>query len=182
MTYRDRRRAKAARLRAWADKRVDDATKTLNSDPELRHDWAFITQPGHIPARARMNASDNRAHASLAKARDMASRADSIDAAADRAIYSDDPDAVDALRAKIAGLEADRARIVAFNKAVRKAGRVTDDALALLDDKGRADLTALARIGFLRPPGAFPAYATSNLTGNIGRLRARLTALGGHLS
>ena len=68
MTYRERRLAKAERLREWAEKRNTKATATLNSKPGLRHDWAFITQPGHIPERARMNAADDRAHASLKKA------------------------------------------------------------------------------------------------------------------
>lgn len=107
----------------------------------------------------------------------MARRADGIDRAADHAIYSDDPDAVDRLRAKIAGMDADRARIKAYNAAVRKAGKVTPDAFALLDDARRADVLTLTRIGMIRPPGMLPAYVLSNLSGNIARLRARLDAL-----
>lgn len=178
MTYRERRRARADRLRGWSDKRVEDATAALNSYPDIRHDYAFITQPGHIPFRARMNASDDRAHASLVKARGMAARADSIDAAADVAIYSDDVDAVERLTAKIADLVADRDAVVAFNRAVRKSG-VTADLLAGLSDARRADLLSLARIGMARPDGTFPAYVTSNLSGNISRLRARLDGLKG---
>jgi Domain of unknown function (DUF3560) len=177
MTYRERRLARAERLRGWAEKRVARANADLTSQPDLRNDWAFITQPGHIPERARMNARDDRAFRSLDKADRMASRADGIERAAANAIYSDDPDAVDALTAKIARLEAERARIVAYNRAVRKAGKVTNEALALLDAKGRADVMGLAKIGMLRPDGALPGYVTSNISGNLSRLRARLSGL-----
>jgi len=66
---------KAARLDGWAQKREERAGAVLNSNPSLRHDWAFITQPGHIPQRARMNRADERACESLAKAKHMRERA-----------------------------------------------------------------------------------------------------------
>ncbi len=69
---------KAARYEEWAEKREVKANADLNSHPEYRHDWAFITQPGHIPARARMNAADNRAYESLNKAKEMRERAAGI--------------------------------------------------------------------------------------------------------
>ncbi len=69
---------KAERYEEWAEKREEKATAALNSFPEIRHDWAFITQPGHIPFRARMNAADERACESLKIADGMRSRADGI--------------------------------------------------------------------------------------------------------
>lgn len=178
-TYRERRLARAERLRGWADKRTADATAALESQPELRHDWAFITQPGRIPARERMNRADDRAYRSLEKADNMARRADGIENAAAHAIYSDDPDAVDQLTAKIERLEAERARWTAYNAACRKAGHVTPEAAAILDDRQRAELASLARVAAwqLRANGAAPAYLTSNLGGNISRLRERLARL-----
>jgi hypothetical protein len=162
----------------WADKRTTTATATLARDREgMGSDWAFITQPGRIPERTRMNARADRSYASLQKADQMRARAAGIEKAAGRAIYSDDANAIGALRTRIAGLEAERGRIVAYNKAVRKAGKVTPEALALLDDKQREDLKVLARVGQLRADGAFPAYATSNLSGNISRNRDRLAEL-----
>lgn len=177
MTYRDRRAARAERLRGWAETRVERASAQLESYPEIRHDYAFNTQPGHIPFRARMIASDDRAHESLRKAASMASRADSIDAAAERAIYSDDADAVEKLSARIASLEAERGRITAYNAVCRKAGKATAEALAILDDRQVEDVRRLAAIGFLRPNGSMPAYATSNLSGNISKQRERLARL-----
>jgi len=179
MTYRERRAARAERLRLWAEKRTAAATRQLESQPELRHDWAFITQPGHIPERARMNARDDRAYASLDKAASMAARADNIERAAGHAIYNDDPDAVDRLRAKVAELEAERDRWTAYNAACRKAGRATAEALALLDDRQRASLESVAKYAAyqLRKAGQAPGYVTSNLSGQITKARERLASL-----
>lgn len=178
-TYRERRMARAQQLRGWAEQREQRAGATLEALDNLpyAHDIAFLTQPGRIVARERMNAAQDGAFASLRKTGAMSARADAIESAADRAVYSDDPDAAERLTAKIASLEAERARVVAYNAACRKAGRVTADALALLDDVQRADVESLARIGFLRPDGAMPSYATSNLGGQISKARERLAAL-----
>jgi len=70
--------AKADRYDGWASKREKDASARLNSYPEVRHDYAFITQPGRIPFRDRMNKSDEVACASLRKAERMREKADNI--------------------------------------------------------------------------------------------------------
>ena len=69
---------KAERYEEWAGKRERNADAQLNSHPEVRHDWAFITQPGRIPLRERMNAADNRAHESLEIAQEMRRKAGSL--------------------------------------------------------------------------------------------------------
>ena len=69
---------KAGRYQGWAEKREQQATAALNSHPEYRHDWAFITQPGHIPARAAMIKSDERAYESLNIAKEMREKAEGI--------------------------------------------------------------------------------------------------------
>jgi hypothetical protein len=69
---------KAERLDGWAQKREERAERQLNSHPEIRRDWAFITQPGRIPLRERMNRADERACESMAKARSMRGRAASL--------------------------------------------------------------------------------------------------------
>jgi len=131
MTYRERREAKAERLRDWAAKREQAATATLNSHPEIRHDWAFITQPGHIPLRAQMNRSDDRACQSLAKAKSMESRANGIEAQLDRSIYSDDDSATEALKARIAENEAKRDRMKLINKLYKKGDALGLEALGI---------------------------------------------------
>ena len=69
---------KADKYDEWAGKRETKAAADLNSMPEIRHDWAFITQPGHIPLRARMNRSDDRACESLQVDDGFRRKADSL--------------------------------------------------------------------------------------------------------
>lgn len=174
MTYRERRLAKAERLREWAEKRQREASAQLNSQPELRHDWAFITQPGHIPARARMNRADDRACESLDKARGMASRADGIEAAAERSIYSDDEDAPERLRERIAELEATRARMKAINAAYRRGDAVYAAALGVTEEQA-AGRRVTIEAGWHRQP--HPAYELQNLGGNLARQKKRLAQI-----
>lgn len=68
-TYRERREARAERLRGFAEKREATAAATFKSHEQYRGDHAFNTQPGHIPERARVIAREDRAHESLQKAR-----------------------------------------------------------------------------------------------------------------
>lgn len=163
MTYRQRRIARAERLQGWADKRQRDASATLDTIAErYRGDHAFNFQPGHIPERARVIAREDRAFESLDKAADMSRRADGILTAADHAIYSDDEDAPERLRARIAELEAKRDARKAANAAYRKAHG--------------AELRAMTP--YERSQAVpFPSYSLSNLSGNIGRQKARLHAI-----
>ena len=54
MTRRERLEAKIDKREEWAAGRRDKAATLRAYGGSLRHDWAFITQPGHIPERARM--------------------------------------------------------------------------------------------------------------------------------
>lgn len=189
MTYRERRERRAARLRGWADAR-DARSAASFAAVEAIADNIPMGQPilvGHHSER-RARRDQDRIHAGMRagiehadKADSMRSRAANIEAAADRAIYSDDPDASERLRERIADLEEERDRISTYNKAARaatKAGRpISADDLAILTPRQAADLASLARVGMMRPDRTFPAYATANLGGNIGRLRERLAQL-----
>lgn len=177
MTYRERREARAERLRGWADKRVQVATATLEAGKPFTTDHAFNTQPGHIPFRARLIAREDRAHESLNKAASMSARADSIEKAADRAIYSDDENAVDALTARIADLEAQRASIKAYNASCRKGNPDT----SLLTDAQRENLASIAKYAPYQvgKRGEMPSYASTNIGGRISADRERLGRLTG---
>jgi len=78
-TFRlERAECKAEKYEKWAEKREHKANAQLNSNPEVRHDWAFITQPGHIPMRARMIKADDKAFESLNIAEGFRHKADSL--------------------------------------------------------------------------------------------------------
>ena len=116
MTTRERREARAERLREWADKREAKA-EALD---KKAHDMAAMIplgqpmMPGHHSYSAdrnhrdRIHATAERAYENADKARSMAAKAANIEAATDASIFDDDPDAIEALEARIARAEAER--------------------------------------------------------------------------
>jgi len=181
MTYRDRREARAERLRGWAEGRDAKSAARLDT-ARTAADAIPMGQPilvGHYSEgrdrryRARIDANMRAGVEHARKADEMRRKADNIDAAADRAIYSDDPDAVERLAEKLERLEAERARIKAYNATCRK-GRPD---LELLDGRQRASLASATRVGMGGKAGAFPGYALTNLGGTITATRKRLASL-----
>ncbi len=189
MTYRNRREARAARLRGWAEA-CDAKSAASFAAVHAIADNIPMGQPilvGHHSER-RARRDQDRIHNGMRdgiehadKAAAMRSRAGNIEAAADHAIYSDDPDASERLRERIAELEAERDRITTYNRAARaahKAGRpISAEDLEILSLRQAADLATLARVGMMRPDKTFPTYATANLGGNISKQRERLAEL-----
>lgn len=180
-TYRERRQARADRLDGWADGReqkADAAHDTAKAKADLIPFGQPILVGHHSEGRDRRTcdsiaAGFDRAHEHGKKADEMRSKAANIRGASDRAIYSDDPDAVERLAEKIAGLEAEKARIKAYNATCKKGAPDLD----LLDEKQRANILSTIRVGMARPDGGFPSYALSNLNGTLNSTRKRLTAL-----
>jgi len=185
MTYRERRLRKAERLRSWAESRDGKAAAALGRADGIAEQIP-LGQPvlvgHHSEGRHRrdlerieggMRAGIDHA----GKADSFRRRADGIEAAAEHAIYSDDPDAVDRLRERIACLEAERDRVKAYNVSCRRGARD----VGLLDQRQRADLETVGRVApyQLGKGGAMPTYVLSNLGGNIGRQRKRLAELEG---
>jgi hypothetical protein len=120
MTRRERLEAKLQKRLDWAEGRDAKATALRSVDEHLRHDWAFITQPGHIPARAAMNRRDEKAYEHGKMAGYHRGKAMGLEQQLDRAIFSDDPDAIENLEAKAAKLEAEADRMALINKLFRK--------------------------------------------------------------
>lgn len=170
MTYRERREAKAERLRGWADSREAKAEAARTGASAIA-DMIPFGQPilvgHHSEGRHRrdLDTIAKRMDATVEhsrKAADMRSRAANIEAAADHAIYSDDPDAIERLTEKLAGLEAKRDKVKKANAEYRKAHRTELKAM-----------TAYQR-GQAVP---FPAYVLTNLSGTISTTRKRLDQL-----
>jgi DNA repair exonuclease SbcCD ATPase subunit len=162
MTYRERRLARAERLEEWADKRAEKAAELHERNKPYEGDIAFNTQPGHIPERSRAIARTERAWEHSERAASMANRADGIRAAADHAIYDDDPDAIERLREKLADLEAKRENAKQRNAAYRKEHRAELKEMSAYE-RGQAV--------------PFPSYYGQNLSGLIGTTRKRIAQL-----
>lgn len=183
MTYRERRLAKADRLRTWADAREDKAQASYSAANTLAEQIPLgqpILVGHHSEGRMRRDFKriDNNMRRSIEhsnKAIEMRRRADNIESAADRAIFSDDDDAIVRLREKIDTLEAERASIKAFNASCR-AGTVNTD---LLCEKQRTNYAECERYTAyaIGAKGEMPGYVVTNLSGNINRLKKRLIAL-----
>ena len=168
MTYRERRERRIERLSGWAAKRQMGAAAVLKQGERFRGDHAFNTQPGHIPERARLVKREDRAFESMGKADDMDAKATEIERATDRAIYMDDPDAIERLEEKIATLEAERERKKAINKEAGKHKQDKDSFLAWLatqDERTQSDLMSVFNMyqGGLR----WVKYDLSNIAGTI---------------
>ena len=183
-TYRERREAKAERLREWADKR-DDKAATAQAAADQTADMIPFGQPiltghhsekGDRNRRGRMRSNYAKAYEHGNKADEFRRRADGIERAADNAVYSDDEDAVEKLEARIERREAERDRIKAFNTKVRATG---EHDLELLDAKQKANYLSIVQHSAysLGKGGTFPGYALTNLGATIRKDKKRLAAL-----
>lgn len=170
MTYRERREARAERLREWAGKR-ESVAGAMYEDARAQTAQIPFGQPilvghhserGHRAAIERGWSKMGAAVENSRKAEEMASRADEIERQAAGAIYTDDADAAERLTAKIASMEAERERMKAANAAYRKDHRAALKAMSAYE-RGQAV--------------PFPSYSITNLGGNISRAKARLAGL-----
>jgi hypothetical protein len=170
MTYRERREARAERLRSWAGSREQKSEAAFGNAHRIAEQIPFgqpILVGHHSEGRARRDQGriENGMRAGIEhgrKAESMRSRADNIEAAAARAIYSDDPDAIERLNVKLAQLEAERETMKATNTEYRKQHR---DELKAMSPYERGQSVP------------YPSYALTNLGGTITRTRQRIEQL-----
>jgi hypothetical protein len=168
----DRMRERAARLRSEADARETSARERASHIP--------FGQPiliGHHSEK-RHRRDIERIHQGFGKAHELTKEAEALEQRADRservgAISSDDPDAIEKLREKLAGVERDRERMAEANRAVRSAN--PREALATLGFSESLIEKALTR----DPMGniGFPPYALRNAASEAARLRERIRHL-----
>lgn len=190
MTRRERLERKAERRREWADSRRRRSAAGFQKARVIA-DGIPLGQPilvGHHSEKrhrrdiARIDAGMREGCESADMARTHDSKAAGIEAALDRAIFSDDRDALDALRARIAEREAERDRYVELNKKIRKEwkNRGADgtppagwlDRIGATPAEARAIASNMIH-GWQKSP-MFPAYTLSNLGGRIASDKKRL--------
>ncbi|MCX7335481.1 MAG: DUF3560 domain-containing protein [Hyphomicrobiales bacterium] len=179
--------ARLERREEWADKARAASTAAYQASHRATDGIPFgqpvlvghHSEGAHRRALARSDSAMSRAceRSKMAERHDGA--AVNLGHALDVTIFSDDDNAADAIRARITAREAERARIVALNKLIRrelKAGPLPPDFLARI---GATDSERAAILSNARCWGSpvFGAYVTSNLSGRISADKKRLEAI-----
>lgn len=197
MTRRERLERKLEKRQEWAQKRQADAAARFERAHQAT-EHIPMGQPilvGHHSEkrhRAAIARSDSNMRAGC-ESSDMAahheSKAEGIERQLDHSIFSDDPDAVESLEAKLAGLQAEQTRDKAVNAAVRKATKKPEGErvaflaglLAPIFIDGSPDQINRLAAGYLTPDFCgrlgIPAYVGQNRNGNMGRIRKRIEDL-----
>jgi hypothetical protein len=194
MTRRERLEARLQKRQEWAAGRERKSAQAFDASRKATEGIPF-GQPilvGHHSEghhRRAVEKSWNKLgqgveHAKMAEHHDA--KAGGIAHALDSSIFSDDPDAIEAIEARIVSLEKQREDARKIGAAWRKAKKPkstdsegwkrvaeilgwTDGAVALI--KARRDCAS--EEGFLNR-GPVPSYVLSNLGGNISRLKKRV--------
>ena len=171
MTRRERTEAQVAKREEWAASRRQKADALRATTDRYRGDWAFATQPGHIPERARVIRAQDRAfeHADMAAHHDA--KATGLEAQLDRTIFSDDDNAITALEARIAQHEAERERMKLVNKLYKKGDAAGLAALGLDLERLQAQVAHVG-LSFVRAP--FEGFKLTNLGARIRTDRERI--------
>lgn len=176
-TYRERRLAKAERLRGWSESNAAKAAGE-HASAESRASVIPFGQPilvGHHSEgrdrryRAGISRSFERSFELSDRAAGQAERANSIEAQAEHAIYSDDEDAVERLEARIAELKAERDRYKAYNASCKRG----EPDVSVLDEKQRANVETIRRVCAYQL-GKKGEIGYTNLSANIRRNEQRL--------
>jgi hypothetical protein len=170
MTRRERLERKLELRQEWADKRTAKANAVFARAEHYHGDYAFNTQPGHIPERARLIKAEERAFGDMDMAKHHTQCAAGIETALDRSIFSDDDNAVEALEKRIAEREAEREQMKLINKLYRKGDAA--GLAALGKDLEQMHSRLKDQLSWMQVP--YPAYELSNLGGRITADRKRL--------
>lgn len=93
-------------------------------------------------------------------------------------ISSDDPEAIDKLQEKLAGMEADQERMKAANKIIRAKKMTDEEKIAALGELNISAVVAknLLEGDFMGHTG-YPSYALQNNNANIRRIKERISEL-----
>ena len=140
MTRRERLERKVEQREAWGTGRRQKAAAVHAYTERYRGDVAFNTQPGHFPERARVIRMEDRAHEDLKMAQHHDTKAAGLEAQLDRSVFSDDADAIEQLKARIAEHEVKRDQMKRINALFKKKDTAGLAALGLDLDRLTAQL------------------------------------------
>ena len=194
MTRRERIAARLAKRQEWAAARERRELEAWNRSRAATEGIPF-GQPilvGHHSEK-RHRAAVDRGYSAADKAlehsrmaKHHASKAGGLAAQLDSSIYSDDPDAIEALEAKAVALEAKRDAYKAVNAAYRKAGKPARDDVkgwTKVAEIAGESLRGLVLDGLRNMVAAhwekqpFPSYTTSNIGATIRNARKRIETI-----
>ena len=194
-TRRERLENKLEKREEWADKARDRSAARFDTVHNLAGQIP-LGQPvlvGHHSEKrhrrhlAKMDSNMAKGCEEQDKAKHHASKADGLERQLETNIFSDDADAIEQIREKIAKLEAKRDWAKRLNAAWRKAKKPAAD-----DIEGWTKVASLlgwdgdaaeglrisdARLNLARDPmdrAPYPPYVGTNLSGNIGRYKKRI--------
>lgn len=181
MTYRERKEAKAERLREWAVKRNAKAIAASDKMHTIM-DGIPLGQPilvgHHSEAHARRDQARIESNMSAIventrTAEAFESRADNIEKALDRSIYSDDDNAIAALETRIAQHERERDHMKNINNLFRKGDVAGLAALGL--DYGTLHAKVSRAYSWEKSP--YPGWALTNLSARIRTDKERMETI-----
>lgn len=177
--HEERREARIERLRERATKRVAEGERRLAGARAIADAIPFgqpILVGHHSERHARRDAERIRTgyekgFEAMEEAKDLARRASAAED--NRAISSDDPEAISKLRDKLAAMKAGRDAKKAVNAAFKRGG--WDAVRALAPTLNVADL--IRTMSLCHHDRPYPPYVFTNLGGNIRRVEARIAEL-----
>jgi hypothetical protein len=184
--FEERKQARIERLRAGADRLRSEGNARLSSARKIA-EIIPLGQPiliGHHSEKrhrrdlAKINANYDKGFEAIKKAEELASRASFAERS--RAISSDDPNAPDAIKAKIERIEKLVAEMKACNALIRKAKGDNEKGIELLCASGygfsREQAADLLKPDFAGRIG-FAPYELTNRGAEARRLKKRLEVL-----
>lgn len=183
LNYAEKKEAKIDRFRELAEKRQAEGTALIDRAHQMADVIPFgqpilvghYSEKGDRNYRARINSTWDRGFKTLETAEYYARRVDNAES--NRAISSDDPDAIELLKQKLQKCVDFQEHAKTVNKIVRKK-IPNDEKIKLLVESGLKESTARVCIvpDELHRTG-IPSYALTNNNGNMKRIRERIAQL-----
>jgi|ERR1700733_13620638 len=182
MNRRERLEAKLDKRQEWAEARKREAQQRFQASHAIV-DQIPMGQPilighhsekGHRAALARSDNHMRKGCEAEAMATHHESKAGGLERQLDNCIFSDDDNAIEAIEAKLATLEARRDRMKAINTAHTRFLKkpATLDTAELTEEEKEAVRTYTPPYSWM--PHPFPPYSFQNLGGNIRRYKQRI--------
>ena len=181
--YDEKREARIERLKARAAHKSQDAASLFKRADQMADAIPF-GQPilvGHYSEgrdrryRERIQNTMRKASLTYTESKDLARAAEAAES--NTAISSDNPDAVDLLKARLKELQDEQARKKAVNAAYRRYLKNPQIDLSGFADKEQAMIKADYSTAYSWTRQPYPGYSLSNANGNIRRVEGRIREL-----